>query len=333
MAVLRFDDILGHEEIIERLKRDLARDRLAHAYLFVGPEGVGKATVARLLGAATLCREPEESERPCGKCLACGKIQRSNHPDFHVVAPAEGKRWIRIDQIRELQAALALRPFEADRRVVIIDCAESMNESAQNAFLKTLEEPPPGTLIVMVAPGAHHLLPTIVSRCRIERLGPLKTEHIVKIMIEERGLDEEHASLVAGLSAGSVGTALAMDSDFAQRIRPAILRRVADISMSKDIDPEKILGVTKQLDMLGDDSLALIRIMLTDVASKKMGRGRISNFDMSDLIDQLAQRWSAQDIVVRFDRTLEAQAGLARNLNRALVFENLLLSFVEGQQG
>ncbi len=331
MAVLRFEDILGHEDVIKRLRRDLAGGRLAHAYLFVGPEGIGKAGVARLLGAATLCKASEVSERPCGECLPCGKIQRRNHPDFYEPAPAEGKRWIRIDQVRELQAALALRPFESDRRVVVIDGAEKMNEAAQNAFLKTLEEPPPGTLIILVAPGVQNLLPTIVSRCRIERFGPLKNEYIARILIEKRGLEEVEASLVAGLSAGSVGAALAMDTDFVQKIRPALIKRLANISTDEAIDPEKILGAAKQMEMLGEDSLALIRLLLMDVILKKMGLDRISNFDLTEIVDRLAQKWSIKEIVSRFDCTLETEAGLTRNLNRSFLFENLLLSFVEGE--
>lgn len=331
MAVLRFADVLGHEEVIERLRCDISGDRLAHAYLFVGSVGVGKATVARLLGAATLCKSQDLSERPCGKCLACGKIERHNHPDFFTIAPQEGKRWIRIDAIRELQAELSLKPFESDRRVVVIDGAENMNEAAQNAFLKTLEEPPPGTLIILVAPGVNNLLPTIVSRCRIERFGPLKREDLAKILIERRELTESDAALVAGLAFGSVGAALAMDMDLAQRIRPALIRRIAEVATEDRTNMEKIMGMSAQLIKLGADGLAFIRLLLSDVTSKKIGRDRIANFDMAETIDRLAQRWNIEDVAYRFEKTLEAEEGLSRNLNQNLVFENLLFAIVQGE--
>ena len=328
--ILRFKDIIGHDEVIERLRRDISGDRLAHAYLFVGPDGVGKATVARLLGAATLCKSESSEERPCGSCLACRKISRHNHPDFHLLEPSEGKRWIRIEQVRGLQADMSLRPFESNRRVVLVDGAENMNIAAQNAFLKTLEEPPPGTLIVMVAPGVHRLLPTIVSRCRIERFGPLKTTELANMLTDLRDIDIDEASIVASLAFGSVGAAIAMDLNFVRKVRPSLIERITEIADGEEMNPERILGLSNQLIKLGDDSLALLRGLLRDVASRKMGRSGIINSDLSETVDRLARRWRIEDILFFFDKTIESEAGLTRNLNRALVFENLLISLAEG---
>lgn len=331
MAVLRFDQVIGHAEAIERLRRDLLGDRLAHAYLFVGPEGIGKAAVARLFGAGTLCKSPDKSSRPCGECIACGKIDRHNHSDFHTLAPEEGKRWIRIDQVRELQSSMMIRPIESDRRVVIIDGAECMNEAAQNAFLKTLEEPPPGTLIVLVAPGLHQLLPTIVSRCRIEQFGPLSNTELAGILTEKRGLDENEAILIAGLAYGSVGAALSMDIEFVRRARPALFSRIAGIASGDITNPENIFGFANQLTSIGEESLVMIRALLRDVAHKKLNRGNITNSDQGEIIDLLANKWSMDEIIRLFEKTIEAEKGIARNLQKSLVYENLLFCFAQGE--
>jgi len=326
-SATQFDDIIGHEEVVERLRRDLAGGRLAHAYLFLGPRGTGKATLARITGAATLCGTPEPDKRPCGECAACGRIFRRNHPDFHELVPAEGRRWIRVDQVRKLQAALARRPVESDRRVAVVDGAERMNEAAQNAFLKTLEEPPAGTLIVLTAPGAHSLLPTIVSRCRIERFGPLKTGELARILEAKRGLDPGEARMVASLASGSVGDAMSMDMDFVRRARPAIINRIAEAVAGEKRNPEKILGIADQLAKMGDDSLHLLRTLLADVASNKMGRN-IANIDLRDAIEKLSGKWDVNRVLSLFEKTLRAEEGLARNLNRAFLFENLMLAFM-----
>jgi len=330
MGVSRFDDIIGHAQVVDRLKKDMAGDRLSHAYLFVGPDGVGKNSVASLFGAAMLCAHADVEALPCGDCLACGKIARFNHPDFHVLETEKGKKWIRIEQVRRLQTSMALRPFESERRVIVVDNADRMNEAAQNAFLKTLEEPPPGTLIIMVAPGTQSLLPTIVSRCRIERFGPLKTEELSKILVDKRGLDENEANLIAGMVSGSVGAALAIDLDFVRKVKPAIIERIAEIASEKKMNPEKVFGLSNQLTAIGDNSLEMIRMLLKDVAFMKMSRSGIINSDNSNAIEKLGKNMTMGKIFALFDKTLEAEMGLSRNLQKSFIFENLLFAFAPG---
>ncbi|MCH7479331.1 MAG: DNA polymerase III subunit delta' [SAR324 cluster bacterium] len=169
---MTFDDIQGQERVIATLRRMIAGGRIPSALLFAGPHNVGKRSTALALAKALNC--PEGQGEACGQCPTCRKIGQGVHPDVLLVEP-EGQ-FIRIDQVREVVGSLALNPFEAKKRVVVVAEAERMNPQAAHAFLKTLEEPPADTLIVLCATGAAQLLETIVSRCLPIRFAPLPEE-------------------------------------------------------------------------------------------------------------------------------------------------------------
>ena len=207
--------LIGQERAQSALERGLANGRAAHAYLFVGPERVGKHTLALKLAQALNC---EDDERPCGECNTCRRIAGGIHADVQTVTVEEAeddegmRKGIHVSQIREIERATALKPFEGLTRVVIIDPAEEMNAAAQNAFLKTLEEPPPQVVFVLVAVDESRLLPTIRSRCRRLELR-LPTLADVEAALLERGVEGERARLLARLSRGRIGWALEMADD------------------------------------------------------------------------------------------------------------------------
>ncbi len=207
--------LIGQERAQAALERSLADGRAAHAYLFVGPERVGKHTLAVKLAQALNC---EDDERPCGECRTCRRIAGGIHADVQTVTVEEAeddegmRKGIHVSQIREIERATALKPFEGLTRVVIIDPAEEMNAAAQNAFLKTLEEPPPQVVFVLVAADESRLLPTIRSRCRRLELR-LPSLADVEAALLERGVESERARLLARLSRGRIGWALEMADD------------------------------------------------------------------------------------------------------------------------
>lgn len=205
--------LIGQERAQAALERGLADGRAAHAYLFVGPERVGKRTLALKLAQALNC---EDDERPCGECSTCRRIDGGIHADVQTVTVEEGEegtqKGIHVSQIREIERVTALKPFEGLTRVVIIDPAEEMNAAAQNAFLKTLEEPPPQVVFVLVAADESRLLPTIRSRCRRLELR-LPSLADVEAALLERGVEGERARLLARLSRGRIGWALEMADD------------------------------------------------------------------------------------------------------------------------
>ncbi|NPV60252.1 MAG: DNA polymerase III subunit delta' [Actinobacteria bacterium] len=196
-----WDEVFGQERALAYLRGILERDEVPHALLFTGPRGVGKRTSALLFSAALLC----SSGSPDG-CESCRKVARGVHPDLHLVEP-EGLQ-IRIEQVRELERQLSLKPQESRRKVAVIDEAESMNESAANAFLKTLEEPPRDTCIILVAAGADDLLPTVASRCHEVRFSPLGKRDVEEYLQRKLGMDSADAERLARLSGGIFGRAL-----------------------------------------------------------------------------------------------------------------------------
>ncbi len=208
--------IQGQEHLTSALERSIHQGKLAHAYLLAGPPNVGKGTLALQMAQAVNCREDDP---PCGGCDQCRRIERGVHPDVQVIAPAQDARTSRarveigIDQVRDLQHAASLGPYEGKCIVFIIDGVERLSLEAANALLKTLEEPPDRVLLLLLASQEDALLPTIRSRCQRLELRPLPEESMVSVLTGEHGLSEEDARLLARLSAGRLGWALAAAKD------------------------------------------------------------------------------------------------------------------------
>lgn len=200
----------GQPSALALVQRAVTSERPPHALLLVGPTGVGKTTLALDLAAGLLCLAADPAERPCRECAACHKVAHGNHPDLHRIAPEGAGQQIRVAQVQALSTDLALLPLEGRFRVAIIENAQRLNIDAQNALLKTLEEPPARVALILAADDSAGLLPTVVSRCARARLGPVATEPMTALLAERGLADASRAASLTRLASGRPGVAMAL---------------------------------------------------------------------------------------------------------------------------
>jgi DNA polymerase-3 subunit delta' len=210
--------VVGHEWAVDLLAQAIRGGRPSHAYLFTGPAGVGKTTLARALAQALLCED--RLAAPCGVCRICQRVAQGRFPDLQLIT-AE-KNTLQIDQVRALQTDAALAPLEGRYRIFILREIERATLPAANALLKTLEEPPPAIVLLLTTARRDLVLPTVLSRCQIIPLRPLPTAQIEAALQAQWGVEAERAALLARLSAGRLGWAVRAHSDpalWAERVR------------------------------------------------------------------------------------------------------------------
>ncbi|MBI4003921.1 MAG: DNA polymerase III subunit delta' [Candidatus Omnitrophica bacterium] len=244
---MSWSEILGQDLAKRTLSAHLASGKTAGAYLFAGPEGVGKRLLVLELAKALNCTT--EGSRPCDRCVTCQQITKGIHPDVHRVTPSGASNQIRIDDIRQVLERIGLRPYNARVQVAILEQAERLNEEAANSLLKSLEEPTTFTRFLLTTNQLPHCLPTIVSRCQILRCPPLPREIVQRILLDRHGCDPRTAEMTARLSQGSVSRALELADRWTDYER--LLNQLADFRMSEWMEtplPESRQDVTHLLD-------------------------------------------------------------------------------------
>ncbi|MGD9722139.1 MAG: ATP-binding protein [Pirellulales bacterium] len=235
---MAWQGVEGHDEVVELFRRAIARARLASTFLFVGPGGVGKRLFAERLAQALLCqRSPEAALAPCGLCDACVQVLSHTHPDLMIVEKPADKSFIPVEfflgdrdhRMREgLCHDIGLKPFMGGRKVAIVDDADFLNEEGANALLKTLEEPPPGSVLILLGTSAERQLPTIRSRAQVIRFRPLAPEQVAEILVRtELAPEAAEAQRLAALSAGSIERALALGDAELWKFRDQLLATLA----------------------------------------------------------------------------------------------------------
>jgi DNA polymerase-3 subunit delta' len=208
---MAWDRVRGHEANRAGFEAALVRGRLGHAYLFTGPAGVGKRLFAAELAKALLCESPPGPLASCDRCAACHLCDAGTHPDVFIAQTPEDKLELPVETIREFCAQLALKPSRGVRKVGIVEDADDFNEESANAFLKTLEEPGPGSLLLLLATAEEGQLPTIRSRCQVVRFRPLPAADVAAVLKEQGVSDPDRVEQLVRLSGGSPGRALALN--------------------------------------------------------------------------------------------------------------------------
>jgi len=205
--------IFGHDWAVNLLNKHLVNEQLHHAYLFSGPDGIGRRTLALRFAQAINCENKDEQGNPCGECRICCQTMEMKQPDLSIIECAEGSNSIKVDQIRELQHLLSLTPFEAQYRISLLLDFEKATISAQNALLKTLEEAPKRAVLLLTVDAIENVLPTISSRCEIMRLRPMNAQQLSTTLESHWKMDTGNAGLLAQVSGGRLGEALRYAQD------------------------------------------------------------------------------------------------------------------------
>ena len=321
-----FATVAGHRRLLTLLARAVAAGRVPPALLLAGPQGVGKRRVAQALAEALNCLEPvatgDGGQDACGACGACRKIARGMHPDVLVIEPGETGS-IKIEQVREVIDRAQYRPFEGRRRVVIVDDADAMVPQAQNALLKTLEEPPPGSVFILVSSVPDTLLQTVRSRCPRLRFAPLLPVDVASVLVRDHGYAQADAAAAAVDADGSVGRALAAQALLAETARRAEPQR--------RIEAAKLLAGAKGTPGSERDQLAaclrILSSLLRDLGALAAGADRrlIANTDIEDDLDRLTASWDADRSSRAFAAVDRALAALDRNASPKIVADWLVL--------
>jgi DNA polymerase-3 subunit delta' len=321
-----FREILGQDWVVSHLKTAMGAGRLSHAYLFLGPAGVGKAATARALAAALNCAQPAADGDACGTCPSCRRMNAGTHPDFLVIGPEGSQAQIKIEQIRELRRLTGYPPLGGGWRVVLIKPAEALsalNTAAANALLKTLEEPPPRHLLVLTARGEADLLPTIVSRCHKLAFAPLPTALIIRELESRRALATPQAALVAALSGGSLGRALTLDPEELVKQRDQVL---ADLGSFKQGTATVVLEWAQRLtknraDL--DNFLLLAQLWYRDLLLSyfQAPAALLAHQDLLPLLSRERAGGTPETWFANFGALGTAQRQLQANLNPELTLD------------
>ena len=329
-----FSKILGQKKAIGFLKKVIQGDRIPHAYLFTGINGVGKSTAAMALARAVNCGTGI-SDEGCGECVTCRQLASGNFPDFISIEP-DGNN-IKIEQIRELNRNLNFKPVSGKYRITIIDRAEMMTEEAANSFLKTLEEPPPGNIIVLKVVDPLDLLPTIISRCQKVPFHPLTHDIIQNYLVEYLGQDNNTAWIAAGISEGSLGRAVEICEEGFLSERKELLSHIMKLQqMSGDqvlrmaIEynkkyTKKASGGQVSMDLHG--VTGVWKTYFRDLLLAKIhgNNDMYINRDYSETFKKLSEGYVADGLIESFFLIDEYQRDLKRNPNTGLMMEKMLL--------
>jgi DNA polymerase III subunit delta' len=319
VATICYTSLHGQEKAKRMFSKSLLAGRVPHAYLFRGPDGVGKRLFAQGVAAAINCRE-RVGAVACGKCPSCCKFRSGNHPDFLVIRPVKGV--IKIEQIRQLSKELSYPPFESTTRIVVLEDVHTMRREAANSLLKTLEEPPADNLLILTAESSQEILATLISRCQVVPFSQLSIEDTTAILIKN-GIEAEAGLLFARLSEGSPGRAMLFQKSEMVTVWREVVGVLADPVILPDRDVGVLLRLAEKMAALKEDLpsfFGLLKIWIRDLLLV----GQAADATANNRIPR--KSWSSAELFAKLQAISKAERELARNCNRSLVCEVLLFA-------
>ena len=318
---MTFESITGHEQQKNILRRTLKNQRVAHAYLFEGPDGIGKKLMALAFVRALLC----QNGTGCGDCPACRKVDHNNHPDIHLLNAEDAT--LKIDQIRALQQELSLRPLEGIYKICLIDGAEHFSSGAANALLKTLEEPQPNTLIILLTSHPERLLLTILSRCQRLPFSRLPKQQLADILAQKLELSHTEALVLAALSEGSFKKALGQNRQLYLEKRHKLIQTLSALSSGSIIPIFSFADeLTTEKESL-PEILDIFQIFYHDLLLLKYGRPEeeLVNLDLLETLHNQSKTTTTNGLLLKLKALESARFHLHRNVNRQLALEVMLM--------
>ena len=310
---MSFKDIKGQDNAVKFLKGSIGSGKISHAYIFIGPSGVGKKLAAVNFAKAVNCLDPKDSDA-CGVCAQCRKIDASNHPDVSIISPQDEDSSFGIDKVRAVIKDIGLKPFEGRKKVYILDGADSMTQEAQNALLKTMEEPPLSAILILIAQNINAVFSTIQSRAKKVKFFPLTEKEIRAILKDNYKLDNGKAEVLSRISSGELGKALKYNAaGFFERRRRIIDGLTDGTFLDSDFD-----GLSRSELKLGLD------VLLTwyrDILITKAGvaaDSAVVNIDRLDLIRHEAKRADLDKLNETINQIILTYSFLDDNINPKL---------------
>ncbi|MEX2104478.1 MAG: DNA polymerase III subunit delta' [Bacilli bacterium] len=322
-------DMKHQEKVTRLLLNQLSYDRVSHAYLFIGPKGVGTIEVAGEMAKAIFCLEPGPDA--CNTCNNCIRIDHGNHPDVHMIAP-DGES-IKIEQIRDLQKTFAYRGMESLKKVYIIDHAEKMTQQASNSLLKFLEDPYPGIVAILLTENQQSILPTIHSRCQHVMFHALSNEYITEHLVQQ-GFTKSLATLAASIAGGLEQSTILLDSEWFVQMRNIMIQLTEDI-ISRQVRVLLTLHEKVWRDDIVKNNpstfLDMLLLWMKDILLIQVGRpGAVIYFDQLDKIQRQASQWDQRKMMKALDEILLTKRKMRFHANPQLAFEQMVLSMQGG---
>ena len=321
---MSFRTLTGNPSLVGRLERLARAGSVPPSLLFAGPAGVGKLDAALALAMALQCET--EPGVGCGSCSVCARIAREEHPDVHVYRPEGAGRQIKKDAVEQIVGEAPSHPFEGRFRVSILADCERMNDTAANKLLKTLEEPPPWVVLMLLTSNTAGLLPTIRSRCQVYRFAPLDVETVERLLVEQHDVEPDKATLLAALSGGSVTEALELDGEAMSALRDEALELAGLVT--KGASEHELVTRADRLAKT-DTLLPLLRLLAglcRDVASRAAG-GPVVHRDLEETLSELASRAPLPSWIEAHEESTNAHLDLRdRYLNKRITVGRLLKS-------
>lgn len=329
---MKYSSVVGQEKLKKNLQDITRSDSISHGYIFEGPKGIGKLQLAKAFAQTILCKSNKDI--PCGICSSCIKANADSHPDIHILDYED--KSIKRQDIDDIQNIIYVKPYESNKKIIIMNDSQKMTDQAANTFLKTLEEPPEDTIIILITTNSNIIIPTIASRCQIIKFDRVSEKEIENLLVEKYNIETEKAKLLSGYSKGILQRALNIEKNVFKTLELRIdaLDIIDDIlfkGKSVVFDYEKYFDLNK--DNI-DEIIEIMMIWFRDVLFFKVGvLGQIINVDKFELLEKHSNKINKNKCAGIYDVFQIAHEDINNNINYKLVIDNLLFKIQEVKYG